>query len=217
MIETRAQMVQKTEKEPQGKITIMVLGPSCAGKTTLLAHLRESGMTVHPEPDNVIFPLFVKDPKKFAYQNQLNLSTRLMAVEAQNEASLSYSSAQFIESGVLATDIYNRYLKDQGLITTEEFAHLDWMYKHHLVKHPKPDLVVYLSANDEDLKKRSVMRDGAVALEPSKLQPYWDRLVTEIQKNGVPVLKVNTSVYSPVEVNHMLLQEVTNIRRKHRV
>ncbi|MEK7577465.1 MAG: deoxynucleoside kinase [Patescibacteria group bacterium] len=210
MIETRSQTVQKTEKEPQGKMTITVLGPSCSGKTTLLAHLRESGMTVHPEPDNEIFQLFIKNPHKFGYLNQLNLSTRLMALEAQNDAS-GNNSPHFIESGVLATDIYNRYLKDQGLITTEEFAHIDWMYRHHLSTHPKPDLVAYLTAADEDLKNRSVMRDGAVALEPNKLQPYWDRLVTEIQKNGVPVLKINTSIYSPVEANHMLLQQVKNI------
>ena len=57
MLESR---VPRIEKELQGKMNITVLGPSCSGKTTLLAHLRESGMTVHPEPDNEIFQLFIK-------------------------------------------------------------------------------------------------------------------------------------------------------------
>lgn len=211
MTQLHKEMSHNIEKESLGKMTITVLGPSCSGKTTLLAHLRESGMTVHPEPDNEIFQLFIKNPHKFGYLNQLNLSTRLMSLEAQNDAS-GNNSPHFIESGVLATDIYNRYLRDQGHISTEEFTYLNWMYKHHLSTHPKPDLVVYLSAEDEDLKKRSVMRDGAIALEPNKLQPYWDRLVREIENNGVTVLKINTSMYSPIEVTHMLLQEMKDLR-----
>lgn len=214
MIETRVKGMLQKETEQKSHVTILVIGPSCSGKTTLLAHLRESGMMVHPEPDNVIFPLFIKNPKKFAYLNQLNLSTRLMEVEALNEASMGHDKPRFIESGVLATDIYNRFLRDQGQLSEEEFAHLDWMYTHHRATHAKPDAVVYLTASDEDLKKRSVMRDGAVAMEPAKLQPYWDRLIGQIQKNGVPVMQINTSAYSPVEVTHMLLKEVEGIRAK---
>lgn len=206
-----------SEKEPLHNMTILVIGPSCSGKTTLLSYLRESGKSVHPEPVNVIFPLFIKNPHTFGYLNQLNLTVQLMALEAQHDAKQGHAGPQFIESGVWATDIYNRYLKDQKEITPEEFEHLDWVYRHHIATHPNPDLVVYLTADDEDLKKRSIMRDGAVALDPSKLQPYWNRLIHETKTQGVSVVTVNTSVYSPVEATQLLLHEVENVRAKRRV
>lgn len=201
------------ERDPNRKLSVTVIGPSCSGKSTLLRVLREQAYSVHPEPDNAIFPLFLKDPKKYGFLNQLNLSAKLMELEVQSTTTPTLTNPHFRESGLLATAVYNRYLRDQGYMSQEQYDHMNWLYETYRKSFPQPNLVVYLSAPDEELKKRSIDRDGAVALDPNELQPYWDTLLNELEQKGVPVLRINTSGRAIHETAEMILKEVDILKK----
>lgn len=190
---------------------IIVIGPSCSGKTTILSLLAEAGHTVYLEPENEIFPQFLKDPKAHAFANQSNLMKKLIDQEATEHAD---DQTQYFESGVLATEVYNRYLHDKGLLTDDEFHALDQMYAEYTKTHTSPDLVAFLSATPDQLKERAMSRDGAVAMDPDELRLYWDKLLQEVQQKGIGVLRLNTGFYAPPDAVRMLLQEVDVQRKK---
>lgn len=214
MKELQKQNSEHHEIDPQKNLNIMVIGPACSGKSTLLRSLANRGSIVHPEPENSVFPIFLENPKKFAFNNQLNLATRLMEVEMHTMAAPQTGTPQYRESGVLATDIYNRYLHDQGYLSDDQFNHLNWLYQNHLNTFPTPDLVIYLSADEQRLKDRAILRDGAVAMNPTELQPYWDRLLGEIEDRGISLLRINTG-QNPTELTTRIVQnEVVKLTKE---
>ncbi len=196
------------EVTPNNIFHITVIGAACSGKSTLLGALQDRGFSVHTEPDNPVFPLFLENPKKFAFQNQLHKTTQLMQLEILDTKAEGLTDPHFRESGVLATDIYNRYLHDQGLISDDQFTYLQWLYDHHLSTFPKPDLVVYLHANDDTIKNRAIKRDGLVAHDPHELQPYWDRLLADLESRGIQVFRLNTGDHKVHESQELILDEV---------
>lgn len=204
---------ESREHELQKPFQITVIGAACSGKSTLLRSLQDSGFTVHTEPDNPVFPLFLENPKKFAFQNQLHKTTQLMQLEILDTKTDGLTDPHFRESGVLATDIYNRYLHDQKLMTDDQFSYLQWLYEHHLSTFPKPDLVVYLHADDGTIKDRALKRDGLVAHDPHELQPYWDRLIADLEKRDIPVFRVNTGVNQVKESQELILGEVDRLKK----
>ena len=215
MIEKETVRSEHREQDPESIFQITVIGPACSGKSTLLRAMRDEGYTVRSEPENPVFPLFLENPKKYAYRNQLHKTTQLMEQEVLDTRAEELSNPHFRESGVLATDIYNRYLYDQGLMTLEQFNHLNWLYEHHLASFPTPDLVIYLHANDDVIKARAVKRDGLVAHDPHALQPYWDKLLASLEKRGIPVLRINTGERVVDETKKIILDEV-DIQKKQR-
>lgn len=200
------------EKMPEHIAHITVIGAACSGKSTLLRALEDQGYTVRTEPDNPVFALFLENPKKFAFHNQLHKTTQLMELELLDTKADGLSNPHFRESGVLATAIYNRYLHDQGLMTDDEYKTLEWMYDNYLSTSPKPDLVVYLHANDDTIKDRAVKRDGLVAHDPHELQPYWDNLLTDLESRGIPVFRVNTGEYKVDQSQQLILNEANRLR-----
>jgi deoxyadenosine/deoxycytidine kinase len=205
--------VAKLETEMKKNMSITVIGPSCSGKSTLMHYLGERGYTVHKEPNNdVIFPLFLKYPHRYAFDNQLNLTARLLELEVQ-AMNTPVTDPHFRESGVLATQIYNRYLRDKGFISREQFDHLDWLYKDHLAKFPKPDMVVYLTASELALKDRAIERDGAISIPPEELQKYWDELICELENDGIPVKIVNTYNRPIEDTAGIILGEVESMKQ----
>lgn len=208
----RSTVTENKEIEPNPRFQITIIGAACSGKSTLLGALQDKGFSVHTEPDNPVFPLFLENPKKFAFQNQLHKTTQLMQLEILDTKAEGLTDPHFRESGVLATDIYNRYLHDQGLISDDQFTYLQWLYDHHLSTFPKPDLVVYLYANDDTIKNRAMKRDGLVAHDPHELQPYWDRLLADLESRGIEVFRLNTGDHEVNESQKLILEEVA--RRK---
>ncbi len=216
MKETLRTLPDKKEKDPNSVFHVTVIGAACSGKSTLLGALQDKGYSVHVEPDNPVFPLFLENPKKYAFQNQLHKTTQLMQLEILDTKAEGLTDPHFRESGVLATDIYNRYLHDQGLMKEDQYAYLQWLYNHHLSSFPKPDLVVYLHADDNTIKDRAIKRDGLIAHDPHELQPYWDRLLGELEKRGIPVFRLNTGEH-PVEASQQLiLKEVERLKKEDR-
>src|SRR3989344_5936972 len=132
MRETQTILPERREKEANNVFHVTVVGAACLGKSTLLSALQDHGFSVHVEPDNPVFPLFLENPKKYAFQNQLHKTTQLMQLEILDTKAEGLTNPHFRESGVLATDIYNRYLHDQGLMKEDQFAYLQWLYDHHL-------------------------------------------------------------------------------------
>lgn len=209
----RSTATESHESEPSKRFQITIIGAACSGKSTLLGALQDKGFSVHTEPDNPVFPLFLENPKKFAFQNQLHKTTQLMQLEILDTKAEGLTDPHFRESGVLATDIYNRYLHDQGLISDDQFTYLTWLYDHHLSTFPKPDLVVYLYANDDTIKNRAIKRDGLIAHDPHELQPYWDRLLADLEARGIQVYRLNTGDHKVTESQELILDEVE--RRKN--
>ena len=177
---------------PSSRFTVTVIGDACSGKTTLLRYIKEHGYDVDTEPENPMMNLFIENPKKYAFQNQVHKSAQLIEREAAAAQSKTLTNPYFRETGLLGTDIYNRYLHDQGLITRYELDLLEKMYRHNLHLLPKPDLIVYLYADDETIRDRALKRDGVVAHDPQMLQPYWDRLLADLENSGTPILRLNT-------------------------
>lgn len=136
-----------------------------------------------------------------------------MQLEILDTKAENLTDPHFRESGVLATDIYNRYLHDQGLVNDDQFTYLQWLYDHHLSTFPTPDLVLYLHANDDTIKGRAIKRDGLIAHDPHELQPYWDRLIADLESRGIPVSRLNTGEHPVHESEKLILEEVD--RQKH--
>ena len=77
---------------------------------------------------------------------------------------------------------------------------------------PKPDMVVYLHADDSTIKDRALKRDGLVAHDPHELQPYWDRLIADLEKRGIPVFRVNTGIREVRATQEVILEEVHRLK-----
>lgn len=212
MKETVRQSAERQETLSNPAFSVTIIGDACSGKTTLLDQLRTTGFTVRPEPDNPVFELFRKNPEKYAYHNQLYKMTQLMGQELIGHESTTNSSPYFNESGVLATDVYNRYLHDQGLMTDQQFEDLNNMYVHYLDTMHKPDVVVYLHADDEIIRQRQIHRDGAVVHDPANLQPYWDRLLEDLSRRGIPVMRINTGGETVEQTQASLLTQAEKMQ-----
>ena len=212
MIEKESSRIERRETDPERRFQVTVVGAACSGKSTLLRSLRDEGYTTNPEPDNPMFPLFLENPKKYAYRNQLHKTAQLMEQELLDTKADKLSNPDFRESGVLATAVYNRFLYDQGYMSFDQYSHLNWLYEHHLASFPTPDLVVYLYAPDDVIKSRAVKRDGLVAHDPNSLQPYWDKLLNNLENRGIPVLRVNTGTHEVGKTKQIILDEVKRLK-----
>lgn len=199
------------EGEFPHKKYVVILGPSLSGKSTVVHALRDRGLTSLQDPENSLFTLFLKDPQRYAFAHQLNISTRLMELETHSQLSLQHSDPHFAESGVLATQIYNRYLHDKGYLSQEQFQLLDAIYHDHMKRFPKPDLVIFFDAPVDVLKDRALHRFGMDALEPEEMRKYWEVLLMELRDQGIPVKEINTSDYSVEATANMILEEVKRI------
>ncbi len=215
MIEKQQPPKENREKISESIFHVTVIGPANSGKSTVLRTFRDAGFTVRHEPENPVFPLFLENPQKYAYRNQLHKTIQLMEMEVLDAKGAGLSDPHFQESGVLATAVYNKYLYDQGYMTREQFEHLNWLYQHHLASFPTPDLVVYLYADEDVIRTRAVKRDGLVAHDPQSLQPYWDKLTRDLEARGIPVFKVNTGEHPVHETTSMINEEIKRLKALH--
>lgn len=212
MIKELPSQKEMREQKIERPFHVTIVGPACSGKSTLLGAIQDKGYSVHMEPDNPIFPLFVENPKKYAFDNQLNKTTQLMQLEILDTKADGLTNPHFRESGVLAVEVYNRYLHDQGLLTDDQYGYLHWVRENHLVTFPPPDLVIYLHAPDSEIRKRVMKRDGQVALEPSELQPYWDRLLVDLEDRGIPVYRINTGEHPVGVTEDLIISQIDKIK-----
>lgn len=204
--------VESKETLPNRKFQVTVIGPACSGKTTILNALREQGYSVQTEPDNPMMMRFIEDPRKYAFQNQVYKMAQLMEQEVASAYTVMLSDPYFRETGVLGTAIYNRYLRDQGLITPEQYDLLERTYEENMNMLRKPDMVVYLYADDETIKGRAIKRDGLVAHDPHELQPYFDELLQDLEARKIPVFRVNTGKYTIGKTKEIVLDKVQAMR-----
>jgi deoxyadenosine/deoxycytidine kinase len=204
------------ERMPTREFQVTVIGPAASGKSTLLNALEDQGYSIRKEPENPVFPLYLENPQKYAFENQLTKMTQLMQLEIMDTKSTGMTDPHFRESGVLATDIYNRYFHDNGLLTDDQYGYLHWLYQHHLVSFPTPDLVIFLHAPEDVIKNRAVRRDGTVAHDPRELAPYWDRLLEEIKARGIPLLTVDTGSRPVPETVDLVMKHVDKLKKEPR-
>jgi len=212
MIKERVTSVEHRETMPERPFHVVIVGAACSGKSTLLGTLQDHGYTVHTEPENPVFPLFVENPQKYAFENQLHKTIQLMQLEILDTKAQGLTNPHFRESGVLATEVYNRYLHDKGLLSDDQYGYLHWLHEHHLVTFPLPNLVVYLYAPDTEIRKRMIKRDGLVAMEPSELQPYWDRLLVDMEDRGISVYRINTAEHPVGVTEELIMSQVEKLK-----
>ncbi len=55
---------------------------------------------------------------------------------------------------------------------------------------------------------RAIKRDGLVAHDPHELQPYWDRLLVDLESRGIQVFRLNTGDHKVHESQELILDEV---------
>lgn len=211
---TQEQLIPREQKERirEQPFLVTIIGAACSGKSTILGSLEDQGFTVRKEPENPIFPLFVENPKKYGFENQLHKTIQLMQLEILDTKRDGLTNPHFRESGVLATDVYNRFLHDQGILTDDQYGYLHWLYEHHMVTFPTPNLIVYLYAPDAEIRKRALRRDGVVAHDPAELQSYWERLLVELDDRGIPVYRINTGEHPAGITQEMIMSQVEKMK-----
>lgn len=213
MMQEQLPRTEQKERASDKPFLVTIIGGACSGKSTVLDELQDRGFTTHTEPENPILPLFIENPQKYAFENQLHKITQLMSLEILDIKNEGVTSPKFRESGVLATEVYNRYLHEKGLLTDDQYGTLHWMYEHHMVTFPTPDLVVYLHAPDAEIRRRAAKRDGVVAHDPAELQPFWDRLLVELEDRGIPVYRINTQDHPVGVTQEMILNQVEKMKQ----
>lgn len=207
------EVAPKKEHAPERPFLVTIVGGEHSGKSTLIEAFQDRGSTIYKEPENPLMQLFVENPQKYAFENQLHKITQLMSLEILDIKHEGVTSPRFRESGVLATEVYNRYLHDKGLLTDDQYGTLHWMYEHQMVTYPTPDLVVYLYAPNPEIRRRAIKRDGVVAHDPAELQPYWERLLVELEDRGIPVYRINTQDHPVGVTQEMILTQVEKMKQ----
>lgn len=207
------EVTSKKETILERPFLVTIVGGEHSGKSTLIEAFQDRGLSTYKEPTNPMMQLFVENPQKYAFENQRHKMTQLMSLEILDIRHEGATSPRFRESGVLATEVYNRYLHDKGLLTDDQYGTLHWMYEHHMVTYPTPDLVVYVYAPGAEVRRRAIKRDGVVAHDPTELQPYWERLLVELEDRGIPVYRINTQDHPVGVTQEMILNQVEKMKQ----
>ena len=141
-----------------GKL-ISVIGSSGVGKTTLVRALSASGQFVTGLEDHTERPfqfLFKQDPR-YALANQLDY----LLYRAEQERTLRASPQIGILDGGLDLDYhgFTRLFHHRGLLTDPELDLCRRFYEHTRALLPLPELIIALSASEETIRKRLVVRN----------------------------------------------------------
>ncbi len=187
----------------------LIVGQSCSGKTTLARRLSQyPNILTFLEPEDTectFYPLFLDNPRKYAFANQLEFMDLLLLNEQRIANSYSFKLV-FQETGFIAChNVYNMFLREQGLLSPSEFDALSRRYSEHVRECPLPERIVYLTAKTVTLTKRAFARDGICTFTPEQINPFWEKLVQMFEVRGTPILRLDTdkedeaSVYAAVK------------------
>lgn len=195
---------------------IVVEGPIGVGKTTLAKRLAESfgtDLLLEGADENPFLNRFYENPRSVALQTQLYfLFQRAEQIQALRQADMfrPVRVADFImEKDRLFAEL---------TLDEEEFRLYEQVYKHVTIDAPRPDLVVYLQAPVDVLRKRISHRGRAY--ERTITTEYLDKLAESYARffhhyNQSPLLIVNAAeidfANSDADYN-ILLEQIRDVR-----
>lgn len=150
--------------------------------STLLAEHYNATLILEEFSDNKYLPLFYKEPEKYSLQLELSfLADRYKQLEKQlsnnNDRQLMIADYHFAKSRLFA----------QVNLSEDEFQLFDQYYHILSASLPKPDLLIYLKSDTEQLrkniKKRGRSYEGNIEDEYLiKVQNEYDRFLEEAEQ-----------------------------------
>ena len=199
--------------EPQ---YIVVEGPIGVGKTTLARRLAESfgsDLLLEGAEENPFLERFYQDPRSVALQTQLFfLFQRAQQLKALRQGDM------FQPVRVADYIMEKDRLFAELTLDAEEFKLYEQVYAHVTLDAPQPDLVVYLQAPIDTLRRR--INERGRGYEKS-MEPYYLQRLSESYMqffhhyNGAPLLIVNAAEIdfaNNQQDYELLLEEVRKIR-----
>lgn len=173
---------------------IVVEGPIGVGKTTLARRLADSfgsDLVLEGADENPFLERFYEDPRGAALQTQLFfLFQRVRQIQELQQKDM------FAPVRVADFLIEKDRLFAELTLDTEEFKLYDQVYQHVAVKGPRPDLVIYLQAPVDVLRKRIAERDRFYerSLDPNYLRRLSESYMEFFHRyDESPLLIVNAA------------------------
>lgn len=199
--------------EPQ---YIVVEGPIGVGKTTLARRLAESfgsDLLLEGAEENPFLERFYQDPRSVALQTQLFfLFQRAQQLKALRQGDM------FQPVRVADYIMEKDRLFAELTLDAEEFKLYEQVYAHVTLDAPQPDLVVYLQAPIDILRRRINERGRGYekSMEPDYLQRLSESYMQFFHHyNRAPLLIVNAAEIdfaNNQQDYELLLEEVRKIR-----
>ena len=195
---------------------IVVEGPIGVGKTTLAKRLAEtfaSDLLLEGADENPFLNRFYADPRAVALQ------TQLFFLFQRAEQMKSLKQADMFRPVRIADFIMEKdRLFAELTLDEEEFKLYEQVYQHVTIDAPTPDLVVYLQAPIEVLKKRISARgrDYERQLTPDYLQRLSESYMEFFHHyNAAPLLIVNAAEIDFANNDQdysLLLEQIRKVR-----
>jgi deoxyadenosine/deoxycytidine kinase len=195
---------------------IVVEGPIGVGKTTLAQRLAESfgsDLLLEGAEENPFLERFYQDPRSAALQTQLFfLFQRAEQLKALRQGDM------FQPVRVADYIIEKDRLFAELTLDTEEFRLYEQVYAHVTLDAPQPDLVVYLQAPVEVLRKRIAERGRAYErhMDSDYLQRLSERYMDFFHRyHQSPLLIVNAAEIDFANNRQdyeLLLEQIRKIR-----
>ncbi|MGD8407381.1 MAG: deoxynucleoside kinase [Thiohalophilus sp.] len=195
---------------------IVVEGPIGVGKTTLAHRLAESfgsDLILEGADENPFLERFYQDPRGAALQTQLFfLFQRVRQIQELQQSDM------FAPVRVADFLIEKDRLFAELTLDSEEFKLYEQVYQHVAVSGPRPDLVVYLQAPVEILRKRIAERGRSYerSLDPGYLQKLSESYMEFFHRyDASPLLIVNAAEIDFANKTGdyaLLLEQISKIR-----
>jgi deoxyadenosine/deoxycytidine kinase len=195
---------------------IVVEGPIGVGKTTLAHRLAESfgsDLILEGADENPFLERFYQDPRGAALQTQLFfLFQRVRQIQELQQSDM------FAPVRVADFLIEKDRLFAELTLDSEEFKLYEQVYQHVAVSGPRPDLVVYLQAPVEILRKRIAERGRSYerSLDPGYLQKLSESYMEFFHRyDASPLLIVNAAEIDFANKSGdyaLLLEQISKIR-----
>ncbi|MDR9435677.1 MAG: deoxynucleoside kinase [Thiohalophilus sp.] len=195
---------------------IVVEGPIGVGKTTLARRLAGSfgsDLILEGADENPFLERFYDNPRGVALQTQLFfLFQRVRQIQELQQSDM------FAPVRVADFLMEKDRLFAELTLDAEEFKLYDQVYQHMAVSGPQPDLVVYLQAPVEVLRKRIAERGRPYerSLDPNYLHRLSESYMAFFHDyNASPLLIVNAAEIdfaNKAQDYELLLEQISKIR-----
>jgi deoxyadenosine/deoxycytidine kinase len=143
---------------------IVIVGNTGVGKTTLVRALAATGRFVtgmegHGErPFHALF----KDNPRFALANQIDF----LLLRAEQERQLRSSQSVGLQDGGLEQDFhgFTKLFRNKGLLSSDEFALCERLYRHIRSAQPPPEAIIRLTAPLDMIAARFTRRGRPIEI-----------------------------------------------------